>query len=74
MLGKLINTYHVYTASMSPALNGSSVLERFECSNVIEIRNRIMFDFCPGLPHIYIFVYYTYFETLKIGITGVGEV
>ena len=36
---------------MSPALNGSSGLERFECSNAIEIRNRIMFDFYPGLPH-----------------------
>ena len=52
MLGKLINTYHVYTARMSFALNGSSALERFEHGNVIEIRNRIMFDFYPGLPHI----------------------
>ena len=51
-LGKLINTYHVYTACMSPALNGSSALERFEHSNAIKIRNGIMFDFYPGLPHI----------------------
>ena len=52
MLGKLINTYHVYTVHMSFALNGSSALERFKHGNVIEIRNRIMFNFYPGLPHI----------------------
>ena len=39
---------------MSPALNGSSKLERFERSNASEIRNGIMFDFYRGLPHIYI--------------------
>ena len=50
--GKLINTGHVYTAHMSPALNGSSVLQHFERSNAIEIRNGIMFDFYPGLPNI----------------------
>ena len=32
---------------MSPALNGSSTLERFERSTVIEIRNGIMFDYYP---------------------------
>ena len=48
-----MNTYHVYTAHINPALNGSSVLERFECSNVIEICNRIMFDFYLGLPHLF---------------------
>ena len=37
---------------MNPALNGSSVQQRFERSNAIEIRNGIMFDFYPGLPHI----------------------
>ena len=37
---------------MSPVLNGSSALERFECSNAIEICNGIMFGFHPGLPHI----------------------
>ena len=37
---------------MSPVLNGSSALQWFECSNAIEIHNRIMFDFYPGLPHI----------------------
>ena len=39
---------------MSPALNGSSALERFECSNAIKIRNGIMFDFYPGLPQLYL--------------------
>ena len=37
---------------MSPALNGSFVLQHFERGNAIEIRNGIMFDFYPGLPHI----------------------
>ena len=32
--------------------NGSSTLERFERSNASEIRNGIMFDFYPGLPHM----------------------
>ena len=36
---------------MSPALNGSSTLEHFERSTTIEICNRIMFNFYPGLPH-----------------------
>ena len=45
-----MNTYHVYPESMSPVLNGSFALEHFERDNVIEIRNRIMFDFYPGLP------------------------
>ena len=36
---------------MSPALNESSTLERFERSNASEIRNGIIFDSYPGLPH-----------------------
>ena len=39
----------VYLARMSPALNGSSALEHFKHS---EIRNGIMYDFYPGLPHM----------------------
>ena len=38
---------------MSPALSGSSVLQCFERSNAVEIHNKIMFNFYPGLPHIY---------------------
>ena len=37
---------------ISPTFNGSSVLERFEHSNAIEIHNRIMFDFYTGLPYV----------------------
>ena len=62
-LGKLINTCHVYTARMSPALNGSSALQRFERSNAIEIRNGIMFDFYPGLPHMLLHIMYCSVET-----------
>ena len=49
---------HIYIVRMSPALNGSSTLERFERSNGSKIRNGIMFDFYPGLPHIYILYIY----------------
>ena len=44
-----VNTY----TRMSSALNRRSALEWFECGNAIEIRNGIMFDFYPGLPHMY---------------------
>ena len=37
---------------MSPALNGSFVPQHFECGNAVEIRNKIMFDFYPGLSHM----------------------
>ena len=42
---------------MSPALNESSMLEHFERSNASEMHNGIMFDFYPGLPHMYIQVH-----------------
>ena len=37
---------------MSPALNGSSAVQRFEGNDAIEIRDGITFDFYTGLPHI----------------------
>ena len=37
----------------SPTLNRSSAIRHFKCSNAIEIRNRITFDFYTGLPHIH---------------------
>ena len=37
---------------MSPAHNESTAQQHFEHSNVVEIRNEIMFDFYPGLPHM----------------------
>ena len=51
---------------MSPALNGNTALQCFKHDNVVEICNRIMLDFYPGLPHILIFallidkIYYVY--------------
>ena len=45
-----------YTACKSPTLNGSSVLQCFKRDNAIEIRNEIMFDFYPGLPHVCMFL------------------
>ena len=50
-LCKLMNTWHVYTAHMGPTSNGSSALQHFVHGNALEIRNGIMFDFYPGLPH-----------------------
>ena len=35
-------------------MNPLSALQHFKCGNAIEIHNRIMFDFCPKLPHIYL--------------------
>ena len=60
-----MDTDHVYTAHISPSLNG---LERFKSSNVIEIRNSIMFNFYPGLPHIlHIFIHiYTYISAHNV--------
>ena len=52
-LCKLMNTWHIYTACMGPTPNGSSALQHFERGNAIEIHNRIVFDFYPGLPHMY---------------------
>ena len=43
----------MYEAHMSPALNGSSAIQRFEHSDVIEIRDGITFDFYMGRSHIY---------------------
>ena len=39
---------------MSPALNGSSEIRRFEHAYAIEIRDGIMFVFYLGLPHVLI--------------------
>ena len=37
---------------MSPTLNEISAIQQFKHSNVLEIRDRITFDFYMGLPHI----------------------
>ena len=44
-----MNTYHIYTAHMRPALSGSSALEHFRRSNAIEICN---VRFYRGLSHM----------------------
>ena len=46
----------LHIARMSLTLNGSTALQRFERGNAVEIRNRIMFDFYPGLPHVQAFI------------------
>ena len=38
---------------MSSTLNESSVLQHFERGNTVKIHNGIIFDFYPGLPHMY---------------------
>ena len=38
---------------MSPTHNRSSVLQPFECGNVVEMLNRMIFDFYPALPHVW---------------------
>ena len=48
-----VDSCRIYTVRLSPALNGSSEIRRFERSDAIEIRNRIIiFDFYTGLTHI----------------------
>ena len=42
---------------MSSALSGSLALQHVKFSNVLEIRNGIIFDFYPGLPHIDCHIY-----------------
>ena len=51
---ELIGYSCIYSARMSPALNECSVLQRFERSNAIEIRNWMMFNFYSGLPHVHV--------------------
>ena len=52
-----MNAWEVYKAHMSPALNVSNALPRFECSNAVEIHNGIMFDFYLGLPQLWLSTY-----------------
>ena len=42
---------------MSPVLSRSSALHRVKLGDVLELRDGIMFDFYPGLPHIHVHVY-----------------
>ena len=47
-----VDSCRIHTARLSPALNGSSEIRRFERSDAIEIRNGIIFNFYTGLPHM----------------------
>ena len=47
-----MNTY-IYTVHMSPTLNGSFALERFECGSAIQTCNGIMFNSYTRLPHAF---------------------
>ena len=42
----------VYMSRMSPALSGSLSLLHIKLGDVLEIRDGIIFNFYPGLPHI----------------------
>ena len=53
MLRRLVSYSYIYEVHMSPALNGSSVIRRFEHSDVIEICDEIIFDFYTGLSHMH---------------------
>ena len=50
---------------MSPTHNGSTVLQRFECGNAIEIRNGIMFGVYPGLPCVPTTLHHACYYRLK---------
>ena len=60
----------VYVMHMR-VLNGSSALQRFESSNAVEIHNRRMFDFYPGLAQLWFstIVGFAYCETLESAVT-----
>ena len=53
MLRRLIS---IFAVCMSPTLNGSFALQHFEHGNAVELHNKIMFNFYPGLPHNYIVI------------------
>ena len=52
MLCRLVSYLCIYKVCMSPALNGSSVIRRFEHSNATEIRDGKTFDFYTRLPQL----------------------
>ena len=51
MLKRAVSYSCIYTVHISPALNGSSALQRFDHGNAIKICNGIVFNFLLGLPH-----------------------
>ena len=51
MMHSCVDSCHIYTANLSPAVNGSSEIRRFERSDTIEICSGIVFDFYMVLTH-----------------------
>ena len=47
------SSIHAPTLDTSPALSRSSMLQCFERGNMIEIHNKILFEFHLGLPQMY---------------------
>ena len=44
---------------MSPAPSESLALQCVKLSDALEIHDGLIFDFYPGLPHIYIYLFFT---------------
>ena len=57
-LCRLIRYSYIFTAHMSPTINESFVLQRFERGNAVKLHNGIMFHFYPELPHMVSFMHY----------------
>ena len=56
VLHRPIRCLCIYEAHMSPALNESSAIWCFKCSNVIENTQRNNLRFYTGLPHMHVYV------------------
>ena len=52
MLRELISYLHIYETHMSPALNESAAVWRFEHGDVIKICGKIIFKFYMRLSHM----------------------
>ena len=70
MIWKLTGYSHIYEERMNPALNRSSAIRHFKHSDVIEIRDGIIFDFYMGLPHLN---FYTGLPHLSITIVQIVQ-
>ena len=76
-LCRLIRYSCIYEARMNPALNGSSAIRCFECSDAIEICDGTILDFYTGLYYICMCIVHVYLDaqstlscfTLKVLVT-----
>ena len=61
---------HLHSVYEPHPYNRSSMLQHFKCSHMIEIHNRILFNFYPGLPHMHnSFVYLSNYMNHRTSIT-----